>query len=251
MCAMSLANLGWQDPELWFDHGDCLVHLYALGQSRRGPSLCVPFDVLKKSNCGSMFSLCFAQMTTAPSGPNRSHPHHPCNELSESATPSRRVELFVPAPEDTSRDVSFNWHLTTRNYFAFIFGRPLVGTHLGQAMVDLQERMRLYRSGGVDNQKDFLDYADKQGYRNFAEFPDYALAMLYYAEHYKLRDVWIDAFAHCVGMNDKLVSSPEFLVSLLNSNQCIVSCPRTWLIFSATISCYESVDHSCKLGDRY
>ena len=211
-----------QDPELWFEDGDCLVHLYALGQSRRGPSLCVPFDVLKKSNCGAMFSLCFAQMTTTP-GSNHSHPDRSCSAQVESATTSRKVELFVPAPEDTARDVSFNWHLTTRNYFAFIFGRPLVGTHLGQAMVDLQERMRLYRSGGVDNHKDFLDYADKQGYRNFADFPDYALAVLYYAEHYKLRDVWIDAFAHCVGMNERLVLSPEFSVSILYNRQHTIS----------------------------
>ncbi|KAK3216937.1 hypothetical protein GRF29_1g1462448 [Pseudopithomyces chartarum] len=34
--------------------------------------------------------------------------------------------------------------------------------------------------------------------------------MLYYAEHYKLRSVWMDAFAHCVGMNERLVLSPEF-----------------------------------------
>jgi hypothetical protein len=81
-------------------------------------------------------------------------------------------------------------------------------------MIDLQERMCLFRSGLVDNHREFLAYADAQGYRDFVDFPDYALAMLYYAEHYKLRDAWIDAFAHCVGMNDKLVLSPEFPVSM-------------------------------------
>ncbi|KAJ4286294.1 hypothetical protein N0V90_013328 [Kalmusia sp. IMI 367209] len=127
-----------------------------------------------------------------------------------SPSASKKVELFVPAPEDTTREVSFRWHITTRNFFAFVFGKPLVGAHLGQAMIDLQERMHLYRSGRVDNQQDFLDYADAQGYRNFVDCPDYALAILYYAEHFKLRDVWIDAFAHCVGMNERLVLSPEF-----------------------------------------
>lgn len=81
-------------------------------------------------------------------------------------------------------------------------------------MIDLQERMRLFRTGCVDNHQDFLEYAEAQGYRDFVDSPDYALAMLYYAEHYKLRDAWIDAFAHCVGMNAKLVVSPEFPVSV-------------------------------------
>ncbi|KAF1966950.1 hypothetical protein BU23DRAFT_307646 [Bimuria novae-zelandiae CBS 107.79] len=199
-----------RDPELWYEHGDCLVHLYAVGQSRRGPSFCVPFHVLKQSNCGSMFSLCFAQTTTFTTTTTKTASRRSNNTGTQSSV-SKKVELFVPAPEDTTRDASFRWHITTRNFFAFIFGKPLVGTNLGQAMVDLQERMRLFRSGRVDNQQDFLSYADVQGYRDFANFPDYSLAMLYYAEHYKLRDIWIDAFAHCVGMNGKFVSSPEFM----------------------------------------
>lgn len=161
-----------------------------------------------------MFSLCFARTTASSSGSALSDSDRSFNKLAAHDHDSKKVELFVPAPEDAARDGSFRWHLTTRNFFAFIFGKPLVGVHLGQAMVDLQERMRLYRSGPVDNHQDFLNYADAQGYRNLSEFPDYALAMLYYAEHYKLRDIWIDAFAHCVGMNEKLVLSPEFLVSL-------------------------------------
>ncbi|KAJ4358500.1 uncharacterized protein N0V89_003084 [Didymosphaeria variabile] len=145
-----------------------------------------------------MFSLCFAQT-------RKETTWSPGSSISK-----RLVELYIPAPEDTTREASFRWHIATRNFFAFVLGKPLVGDHLGQAMIDLQERMRLFRPGRVDNHQDFLNYVDAQGYRNFVDFPDYALAMLYYAEHYKLRDAWIDAFAHCVGMNEKLVLSPEF-----------------------------------------
>lgn len=118
----------------------------------------------------------------------------------------------MPTPEGTSRENAFDWHITTRNLFAFVLGRPLVGEHMGQAFVDLQERLRIVRPSS-NNHQDFLDYADTQGYRDFTECTDYALAMLFYAEHYKLRDVWIDAFAHCVGMNDSLALSPEYAVS--------------------------------------
>ena len=58
-----------------------------------------------------------------------------------------------------------------------------------------------------------MDYAEQQGYLDFVDCPNYALAMLQYAEHYKLHDVYVDAFAHCVGMNDDLSTSTEFDVS--------------------------------------
>lgn len=168
-----------------------------------------------------MFSLCFAQKIAKNQLPKYSS-SGTSTPITGSSTPIARastplvnantIELFIPAPEDTSRESSFKWHITTRNFFAFVFGKPLVGSHLGQTLVDLQERMHLFRSGQINNQADFLGYADNQGYRNFVDCPDYALAMLYYAEHYKLRDVWIDAFAHCVGMNESLSVSPEFTV---------------------------------------
>lgn len=154
-----------------------------------------------------MFSLCFAQTTRSTEST------HVSSNVKRPGEASCTIELYIPAPEDTSRETSFQWHIATRNFFAFVSGKPLVGNHLGQAMINLQERMRLFRSGRVDNNQDFLEYAEAQGYLDFVGFPDYALAMLYYAEHYKLRDAWIDAFAHCVGMNEKLVLSPEFPVS--------------------------------------
>jgi len=201
-----------KDPELWFEDGDCLVHLYARGQSRRGAAFCVPFKVLQQSNCGSMLSLCFAQMKTTP-GTTSSHLRQLSNGSNVSAFGSAKVELYIPAPDDASREAAFRWHITTRNFFAYTFGKPLVGDHLGSAFVDLQKRMQLFRSGQIDNSEDFFKYAEVQGYRDLVDSPDYALAMLYYTEHYKLRDLWIDAFAHCVGMNESLALSPEFAVS--------------------------------------
>ncbi|OCK82152.1 hypothetical protein K432DRAFT_349573 [Lepidopterella palustris CBS 459.81] len=197
-----------RDSELWFEDGDCVVHLYARGQSRRGPSFRVPFKVLQKSNCGAMFSLCFAQMS--PSTPGC--PPQP-SSLSETIAPDSTqniCELYIPAPDESSREASFQWHLTTRNFFAFVFRKPLVGSCLGKSLIDLQERMHLFRSGQINNHEDFLAYADDAGYRSFVDCPDYALAMLYYSEHYQLRELWVDAFAHCVGMNERLCLSTEF-----------------------------------------
>jgi hypothetical protein len=125
---------------------------------------------------------------------------------------SAPVELYIPAPEFASREESFDWHITTRNFFAYVLGQPLVGCQMGQAFVALLERMKMFRSQHVDNHRDFLEYADNQGYRDLVECTDYALASLYYAERYKSREVWIDAFTHCVGMGDSIVLSPEYAV---------------------------------------
>jgi hypothetical protein len=160
-----------------------------------------------------MFSLCFVQTTGSPRDNSLTSKQLP-NGVNLRAPDSNKIELFVPAPDDLSREAAFKWHIATRNFFAFIFGKPLVGEHLGQALVDLQERMHLFRSGQINNSQDFLVYADAQGYRDLVHSPDYALAMLYYTEHYKLRDLWIDAFVHCVGMNESLAESPEFAVCL-------------------------------------
>lgn len=125
-----------------------------------------------------------------------------------------RCEIYIPAPEDSMREEAFTWHIATRNFFAFIFLKPLVGVHLGKSIVQLQERLHTFRSSKeVNNHSDLMEYLEEMGYLEFGHNPDYALAILYYAEHYRLQDLWIDAFAHCVGMNDLLSMSSEFEVS--------------------------------------
>ena len=157
-----------------------------------------------------MLDICDAQtMVETPTGSRESRRMQSFNNLNRG---SSLVELYIPAPEHASREESFDWHITTRNFFAFVLGIPLVGRQMGQTFVDLHERMILFRSGQVNNHQDFLEYAENQGYRDLVECTDYALACLYYAERYKLKEVWIDAFAHCVGMSDSIALSPEHAV---------------------------------------
>ena len=151
------------------------------------------------------------------------------SSLTNANRQSSTVELFIPAPDEVSRQDSLKWHITTRNFFAFLLGKPLVGDHMGPTFVDLQERLHLYRPDHPSNTQDFLAYADEQGYRDLVECTDYALASLFYAEQYKLRDVWVDAFAHCVGMNESLVLSPEFSVRSL----CLLSVYTLMIVCSS------------------
>jgi hypothetical protein len=129
---------------------------------------------------------------------------------SSTSSTHTEYELYIPAPDDALREEAYSWHITTRNFFAYIANKPLVGAKLGKTFIDLLERMQLFCPNKTSNSQDLLNYAQQQGYSKFVNRPDYALAFLNFAEKFKLRDLWIDAFAHCVGMNDQLDLSSEF-----------------------------------------
>ncbi|KAF2856882.1 hypothetical protein T440DRAFT_484970 [Plenodomus tracheiphilus IPT5] len=198
-----------RDPELYYAEGDCYVHLHARGASRRGPSFCIPFRVLRQKKCIMLLNQCDAQIISSTDLHPRQLSKMP-SSLNNPGEEASTIQLFVPAPNDISREEAFRWHITTRNFFALLLGKPLVGEHMGQALVDLHERLDLFRPDQTNNDQEFLDYLENQGYRDLVECTDYALASLYYAEHYRLKTVWIDAFAHCVGMNESLILSPEY-----------------------------------------
>ncbi|CAD0112681.1 unnamed protein product [Aureobasidium uvarum] len=183
--------------------GDCLVHLYGQGKSRRGASIRTSY-ALVEATAGESFINTYMALDSISSG-----------ESLDGTTPSTssthtQYELYIPTPEDAMREEAYRWHITTRNFFAYITKKPLVGSKLGRTFVDLMERIQLFCPDKTSNNQDFLSYAHQQGYSKFVNRPDYALAFLNFAEEFRLRDLWIDAFAHCVGMNDQLDLSPEF-----------------------------------------
>jgi hypothetical protein len=123
-----------------------------------------------------------------------------------------QYEMYIPPPATAERGQSFLYHTATRNFFAWVFGRSLVGSHLGGALVGLLNSMTEFRAAGEDNVQDLLDYMDEEGYADMRNQPDHALAVLYFAEHFHFKDMWIDAFAHCTGMHERLASSAGFEV---------------------------------------
>ena len=95
-----------------------------------------------------------------------------------------------------------------------MYGKPLVGRRLAEAMLALLGRMQEFRSANEDdNRYDVLEYIDSQGYTDFRDCPDHALATLQFAEKLQDRDLWTDAFVHCAGMWEQLDESAEFEVS--------------------------------------
>lgn len=131
------------------------------------------------------------------------------------------IELYIPPPPEADKEQAFHYHIATRNFLAFVYRRSLVGESLGDALVGLLHSMHEFRSRGEDNVEDMMDYLDEEGYLDLAEHPDHALACLYWAEFFQLRDTYIRAFAHCAGMSDILFSSGEYQHTSLASKKLI------------------------------
>ena len=164
---------------------------------------------IEASNCGPFLDLYrpFSSLEVSPSTTSSppSNGEHVGTHLF-----ATKFEIYVPAPSHLSTVDAFRYHLTTRNFFAWMFDLPIVGDRLGEALSATLERMRIYRLNLEDNLEEFLPYLDSQGYTDFRECPDHSLAILQLAERYELKDLWTDAFVHCAGMNNNLIASGEF-----------------------------------------
>lgn len=177
--------------------------------SKRGPSFCIPYPAVRAGGCD--ISL-LADAHISSSG--RSSPTNSSDGSSaggSSVDAAKGIELFLGAPS-LERDQKMHWHITTRNFFAWLFGKPLVGEDLGLTIERLLERLRKYRGDAIDNVQGVLDYAQKIGYLSFVDRPDHALAMLSFAESHHIQTLYVDAFAHCVGMKDKLATCSGYKV---------------------------------------
>ncbi|CAK7237995.1 hypothetical protein SEUCBS140593_010247 [Sporothrix eucalyptigena] len=209
-----------RDPELWFRHGNCFVHLYARGQSRRGPAFKLPISTLLAAQCHSLVERFITR--DIPAIPDAAFMHDTVMHPAPMPPPlaaldywSRahligRVDLYIPPPPDADRGQTFLYYLAIRNLFAWVFRRPVVGEFLGSALAGLFSAMLEFRHPQADNVQDLLCYLDDEGYSAMAGHPAYALALLHLGETMRFRTLYIDAFSHCVGMYNDLHLGSEY-----------------------------------------
>jgi hypothetical protein len=88
----------------------------------------------------------------------------------EYSTESDESYLYLHAPQHLSRDESFAYHVTTRNFFAWLMGAPIVGYDPVSALLSLKDRMDIWRDEGSDNLKAICDYIQDQGYGDVSQF---------------------------------------------------------------------------------
>ncbi|KAI2630623.1 hypothetical protein GGR54DRAFT_162235 [Hypoxylon sp. NC1633] len=217
----SMSSKAWdnlkRDTELWHRDGNCYIHLYGQGQSRRGPAFKVPFSRLLEADCYPLIDRYMAQDVLSSTDYIQDDKRDPARRS--------RIELFIPAPPRLDKQQSYKYHLATRNFFAFLFRRSVVGDNLGAALITLMHSMHEFRTDDADNARDLISYLDEEGYLNFRRHPTHALAILRLAEAFQLRDLYINAFAHCCGMSDQLSAVPEYqLVSPVSRK--LIRCAR-------------------------
>lgn len=190
-----------KEPELWRPQGDCVVHLYGRSESKSGAVFKMYYKTLYDARCYYLLDKYLVRRFSEPDYGSRPNI-------------CARYELYIPAPGKKDPIQSFKHHLAMRNFFAWVHDRSLVGLpNLGGALVALLNSMEAFRSKTDDNVADIREYMEREGYSDMSNHPDHALAILFFAEHFRFKDLWLNAFAHCVGMYDRLHSSPEFEVS--------------------------------------
>lgn len=203
-----------QDPELNFSDGDILIFLHESGSSRRGASFRVHAEFLATTGFQSLVD----QSVTAPVPTHWAMPARPNAQLSSTVR-----ELYLPAPPGADRDAIARHQLTTRNFFAWLYDRPLTGKTLGASLLDVMDRANIYRPNDTNsNHRDMIAYLDRRGYMDFRECVDHALAALHLAERCQMEALWVNAFSHCVGMNHGLHASIEFDVSYFRNSRSII-----------------------------
>lgn len=172
------------------------MHLYEKGQSQRGPAFRILFASLLSAQCQPLIER-FVDRAVSE----------------EEAYQNGKVDLYIPAPAAASRSEAVQYHLIIRNFFAWVTRRSVVGRHLGNALIGLTDAMDEFRDPDADNIGDLFAYLDEEGYLAMRNQPDHALAMLRLSERLQMREMYIDAFAHCVGMSEHLHQHHEYSVS--------------------------------------
>lgn len=226
------------------------MHLYGRGQSRRGPAFKVPLAALLEAKCHTFVKRFMAN--DMPESPRSFHDQFDDLDQWNELNPNEQIEIYIPAPPMADKEQAFAYHLATRNFFAWIFRRSVVGEHLGSALIGLMNSMSEFRGNDQNNVPELISYLDEEGYMDVKGQPHHALALLHLSEFFQLKDMYIDAFTHCVGMGEELSYSPEFevrcialmtLFNWLTNPQHISSISRT-LIRRARIEMNERLSRT-------
>lgn len=195
-----------------------MIYLRQPGQSSRGPAFRVHTKILQERGFQSLLD----QAVLSPAlRSNVECLHNSCTGCDKHA---RTIELYIPAPFTTNIDNIFDHHVTTRNFFAWLYNIPLAGRALGKSFVALKGRIDQYRDvhDKTVNKKEIITYAESQRYLDFRECVDHALAALHLAENLHLEDMWIDTFAHVVGMSHRDLHSSLEYAALSSTTQSLI-----------------------------
>ena len=111
--------------------------------------------------------------------------------------PGVRYKLYIDAHSGGSKVDVLRYHVTTRNFFAFLTRKPLVGFTFYQAIVDLHERLKEYLSPEVDSAVALQSYLVLIGLVNVSNEPRAAAGLLAWSEDVRWNNGWREAYVFC------------------------------------------------------
>lgn len=130
----------------------------------------------------------------------------------DAVDPNIRYEMHFPAPHDASRVDVLRSHITTRNFFALLLTKPLVGLTFYQALMDLHQRLQLYMPGDPNCALIIIKCLMENSLHNVCNDPAAAAGLLAWSEDEDVcwQEGWREGFVHCSGMYARLRGLPEF-----------------------------------------
>lgn len=123
-----------------------------------------------------------------------------------------RHEIHFPAPDGASGIEILRHHITTRNFFALLLNKPLVGLTFYQALIDMHERLLVLMPRESDCTDVIIGFLTRNRLHNICNDPAAAAGLLAYSEDDEVQwpEGWREGFVHCSGMYTKLRELPEF-----------------------------------------
>lgn len=104
-----------------------------------------------------------------------------------------QYKLYMDARSGGSKVDVLRYHITTRNFFAYLLRKPLVGFTYYQALVDLHERLDEYLPAGVDSAVALQSYLVMIGLVNVSNEPRAAAGLLAWSEDVRWNNGWREA----------------------------------------------------------
>ena len=105
-------------------------------------------------------------------------------------------ELYIDARSGGTKVDVLRHHVTTRNFFAFMLRKPLVGFTFYQALVDLHARLEEYLPPEVETSVALQSYLVMIGLVNVSNEPRAAAGLLAWSEDVRWNNGWREAYVN-------------------------------------------------------
>lgn len=159
----SLWDFAEKDADLYMPSGSCLAYFTRQDMEQRRAFLRIPFEQLVYTKCHPLIEKIetpdyfSAEVSSTTS------------KSSDSLFNKKPCSLCLEAPQLYDAEAVKQYNITTRNFFAWIMNKPIVGPDPSSALLALKLRMDVWRSSSVDNMSDLYQYAKSQGYGDLGD----------------------------------------------------------------------------------